>query len=399
MAPSGTSKETSSSAAMPPKRRCACSTRKHQSAACSERPPADCMPAIIPGGEAPFGKRDEHLAEQRVRLPALRRVEQLTGAPARERVHGAAPDVEHLAGDRLRLVGAERDDDGGDVRRVERVEALLRCAHLERLLGHARARVRREAVDGDAVALELLRDDDREAGDARLRGAVVRLADVAEDARRARGADDASAHLLAGLRLLAPVRGGVLRRREVPFEVDGDDGVPLRLGHVHEHPVAEDPGVVDEDVEAAEVGRSPAATIRPAPAKSATFSPFVTASPPAALISSTTCCAGVASAPSPASPPPRSLTTTFAPAAASASACERPMPRPAPVTIATFPVRSGMRESLLLCEGPRARSSARRPRRATGWSTRSRTSSRRRRSSHSRSTRPRFRPGPKLRRR
>jgi len=39
----------------------------------------------------------------------------------------------------------------------------------------------------------------------------------------------------------------------VAFEVDGDDRVPLFLGHVHEHPVAEDPGVVDEDVEAAEL--------------------------------------------------------------------------------------------------------------------------------------------------
>ena len=37
------------------------------------------------------------------------------------------------------------------------------------------------------------------------------------------------------------------------LEVDGDDGVPLVLGHVHEHPVAQDPGVVDEDVEASEV--------------------------------------------------------------------------------------------------------------------------------------------------
>jgi hypothetical protein len=36
----------------------------------------------------------------------------------------------------------------------------------------------------------------------------------------------------------------------VALEVDGDHGVPLVLGHVHEHPVAEDPRVVDEDVEA-----------------------------------------------------------------------------------------------------------------------------------------------------
>ena len=127
------------------------------------------------------------------------------------------------------------------------------CAHVERLLGHARARVRRETVDGDAVALQLLRDDEREAGDAGLRRAVVRLADVAEDARRARRVDDAALHLVARLRALAPVRGGVARGGEVALQVHGDHVVPLRLGHVHDHPVAEDPRVVDEDVEPAEV--------------------------------------------------------------------------------------------------------------------------------------------------
>jgi hypothetical protein len=41
------------------------------------------------------------------------------------------------------------------------------------------------------------------------------------------------------------------------LEVDGDHGVPLVLGHVDEHPVPEDPGVVDEDVEASvAVGRA-----------------------------------------------------------------------------------------------------------------------------------------------
>jgi len=34
--------------------------------------------------------------------------------------------------------------------------------------------------------------------------------------------------------------------------VDGDDGVPLFFAHVEDHAVAEDAGVVDEDVEAAE---------------------------------------------------------------------------------------------------------------------------------------------------
>src|SRR4029079_4738836 len=128
---------------------------------------------------------------ERVRLPALVGGEELAGAPAAQRVDGAAPDVEDLAGDGLRVVRAEVDDAGRDVRGVERVEPLWRRVHLERLLRHPCARIRREAVDGDAVPMQLLGDDDREPRDARLRGSVVRLADVAEDTRRARRVDDA----------------------------------------------------------------------------------------------------------------------------------------------------------------------------------------------------------------
>ena len=36
------------------------------------------------------------------------------------------------------------------------------------------------------------------------------------------------------------------------LQVDGDDRIPLFLGHVHEHAVAQDARVVDEDVELAE---------------------------------------------------------------------------------------------------------------------------------------------------
>ncbi len=56
----------------------------------------------------------------------------------------------------------------------------------------------------------------------------------------------------AGLRLLAPVGGGPPGRDEVALQVDGDDVVPLLLRHVHQHPVAQDAGVVHEDVEIAE---------------------------------------------------------------------------------------------------------------------------------------------------
>ena len=75
-------------------------------------------------------------------------------------------------------------------------------------------------------------------------------------------------------------------------------------------------------------------------ASSVTEAPLAIASPPAALISSTTACAAVAEPPEPSTEPPRSLTTTLAPRAASSSACWRPRPPPAPVTIATRPVKS-----------------------------------------------------------
>src|SRR5262249_30573847 len=84
-------------------------------------------------------------------------------------------------------------------------------------------------------------------------------------------------------RALAPVRRSVAGRRKVALEVHGDNGIPLVLGHVHEHPVAEDPGVVDEDVEPAElVDRLPdepfrSGEIRHGLPRRARFSPRVAA--------------------------------------------------------------------------------------------------------------------------
>src|SRR3954469_11855212 len=84
---------------------------------------------------------------------------------------------------------------------------------------------------------------------------------------------------------------------------------------------------------------STAVAIRPSAwSQSATLAPLVTASPPAAEISSTTPCAALPPpAGEPSRPPPMSLTTTRAPAAANARACARPMPPPAPVTMTTRP--------------------------------------------------------------
>src|ERR1700730_9671069 len=90
------------------------------------------------------------------------------------------------------------------------------------------------------------------------------------------------------------------------------------------------------------MSRSPNASIaeftsRWPPSQSATLSAIAIAAPPMPSISATTCCAGVRSLPDPSAAPPTSLTTTLAPSAAKRSACSRPMPRPAPVMMATRP--------------------------------------------------------------
>src|SRR5438067_13666055 len=111
--PSATSRETSSSATIPPNRsRAWSSARRRTSVRRLERAAAGGLhPGEHPGRRGAVREACEQLREERVGPPAFGRVEQLAGAPALEDVHGAAPDVDHLTCDRLRLVGAERDDD------------------------------------------------------------------------------------------------------------------------------------------------------------------------------------------------------------------------------------------------------------------------------------------------
>src|SRR6476646_3475645 len=63
----------------------------------------------------------------------------------------------------------------------------------------ATQRSRRDRVGGHAVAAQLEGGDDREAGDAHLGGAVVRLARVAVDARHRARVDEACVVRLPGL--------------------------------------------------------------------------------------------------------------------------------------------------------------------------------------------------------
>ena len=142
---------------------------------------------------------------------------------------------------------------------------------------------------------------------------------------------------LAGLRLVAPVGGGVAGDGEVALEVHAHHRVPLVLGRVGEHPVAHEAGVVHHRVEAAERvdgGGDDAAGARrsrprrrrwPRPRRP----PRGSRRPPRRPAR---CRRRV-----PSSSQPRSFTTTRAPCRASSRAWARPSPRPAPVTITTRP--------------------------------------------------------------
>jgi hypothetical protein len=51
------------------------------------------------------------------------------------------------------------------------------------------------------------------------------------------------------------VRGSGPGEQEVPAQMDADDEVPVLVGHAEQHPVAQDAGVVDHDVQPAQLHR------------------------------------------------------------------------------------------------------------------------------------------------
>src|SRR5262249_48382481 len=125
---------------------------------------------------------------------------------------------------------------------------LSRCARgVGDGLRHARARARTHRIHRDPVLPEVACHDARQPGDAVLRRTVVRLPRVAEHAGRRGHRHDPAPALLAhaGRRVPGAVEGAL--------QVHGDDGVPLRLVHVEEHAVAQDAGIVHENVDGAEL--------------------------------------------------------------------------------------------------------------------------------------------------
>ena len=267
-----------------------------------------------------------------VQTPSVGFLEAPRGLDDLERVDARARDREHVPG----AIAAQ-------VARRERAPP-ARCARRERVdplehgqvFGHARLGDGRDRVDRDAVLLQLDRHRARQAVDARLGRRVVGLAEVAEHAAHARRVDDAPAAALRDDLLRED-----LRAEERALEVHRDDGVPHGLVHLEEALVAEDAGVVDEDVDAAEGvdGGLDEGRRRPRPTRRCRGRRRPCR--PRCGSPRRPCSAALRVGPGdPSRAPPRSLTTTFAPSRAKRRACARPMPPPAPVTMTTLPSRS-----------------------------------------------------------
>ncbi len=200
-------------------------------------------------------------------------------------------------------------------------------------------------VDGDVPARDLARQRLGEPDQPGLRGRVVGLTGVADDAGDARHVDDAAESLTqhGTERGAADVkRGG---------EIDGDHGIPVVVGEAHRQVVAGDPGVVDHDVDAPE-RRDGLLDERPrrrfGSARSAPSATAVASWSERSAATTASALSGCAEYP----------TATDAPARASAIAVALPMPRDAPVTRARLP--SSARASLIL-RPPRRRAARRRP--------------------------------------
>src|SRR5258706_5811430 len=164
----------------------------------------------------------------------------------------AAVDDQRLAGD----VGAARSgqvlDSGCDLlRSAEAAQGdgleQFRARGLVEGRGHVgRDEARRDGVDAHPAAGELLGDRLRQPDQAGLAGGVVRLAGVARETHDRGDVDHAP------LGLHQRPAGGL---EEVPgaLEVDLEHAVEVLLAHAHQELGARDPGVVDQDVEAAEL--------------------------------------------------------------------------------------------------------------------------------------------------
>src|SRR5215207_2109550 len=222
---------------------------------------AKVIAASWKGGTGPVAAvnsaRSDHsaIAPRPVRVAAREDTGRRLRSPAFRSHHVlAAVDRQRRAGDEAAVLGGEEDDGAADLLRGaeaadrdQRNDLRLQDLGVDRL-HHLGADVAgRDDVDGDPGARAFLGERLGEADVAGLRGRIVRLAGLALLAVDRGDGDDAAELAFAHA---VPDR---VRHVEDAVEVGVDHLAPLDGRHPVEHRVAGDAGVVDQDIDRAEV--------------------------------------------------------------------------------------------------------------------------------------------------
>ena len=135
----------------------------------------------------------------------------------------------------------------------ERIDAVGRRV-TEHTFGHRRPCPRADRVGPYAVAREPTCGRQRQRRDSGFCSAVVGLPFRSEKARLRRSVDDAPVHRRPGfLGFRPPVGSGVAAQEEMAAKMNFEYQIPVFVRHVEQHPVAHDAGIVDDDVDTAEL--------------------------------------------------------------------------------------------------------------------------------------------------
>src|SRR5690554_3883812 len=156
--------------------------------------------------------------------------------------HPAATHFEQTAG-LLTLLGAQVHHQRADQFGLE----LLEGAGREQAFGHAGATGGGNGVDEDVVLAAFDRQGAGQTVETELGHAVVGLTEIAVDAGGRGGEDDAAEVLF--LHLVPGSMGNLVGT----FHMDLVDQIPVGIGHLGKTLVAQDAGVVDDDVHATEL--------------------------------------------------------------------------------------------------------------------------------------------------
>ena len=185
---------------------------------------------------------------QRPALGVVHRAHRAVGVEQHDLVHAHAED---LRGDAVGGVGQQEHRHRRDLGRRHLLGALeprlLRVGVGRNGADHARPGEGRDAVGADVERRHVERDRARQADDAHLGRRVVRLAEIADQAR-GRGEVHEGARLL-----LLEVVGGGAADVERAVQMHVDHHLPVDMAHAMEDAVAQDAGIVDDAVDPAEV--------------------------------------------------------------------------------------------------------------------------------------------------